>query len=277
MNIYNRIFKKKLGNSVIEGKEITPFVLYKYRDWNNEYHKRAITNNEIYFSSPSYFNDPFDCKLPKNFTQLNTEEKKKNYAKQFIYENYKNISEAEKHEKFIKIITELQDINKYQKEYEERYNKLHDERIGILSLTNRWDSILMWSHYSNFHKGFCLGYNFEHLNNQFFGKHKKVNYSKEIPNLSLKANIDLDDLNMPFHKNLDWEYEQEYRFMHLFPNPNVARKISLSDEFIKEINLGLMISEEHKEEIIKIASEKKWDIYQVIKVPFKFEITRIKL
>ncbi len=37
--------------------------IYKYQDWNNDYNKRTLTHNEIYFAKPSQFNDPFDCRI----------------------------------------------------------------------------------------------------------------------------------------------------------------------------------------------------------------------
>jgi hypothetical protein len=30
--------------------------------------------------------------------------------------------------------------------------------LGVLSMTRRWDSALMWSHYTNSHKGICIGF-----------------------------------------------------------------------------------------------------------------------
>lgn len=39
-----------------------PEHLYKYRSWNEEFAKEIFIDNQFYVSSPSEFNDPFDCR-----------------------------------------------------------------------------------------------------------------------------------------------------------------------------------------------------------------------
>jgi hypothetical protein len=59
-------------------------VLYKYRNWTDENHKKMLKENELFFASPRSFNDPFDCKIPVNFSILNTNEKIDLYVKALI-------------------------------------------------------------------------------------------------------------------------------------------------------------------------------------------------
>ncbi len=33
---------------------------YKYINWEKEYHRRILTQNEVYFASISKYNDPFE-------------------------------------------------------------------------------------------------------------------------------------------------------------------------------------------------------------------------
>ena len=44
-----------------------PPLLYKYRDWSCEFHKKIITENEIWFAHPKTLNDDFDIRLPYKF------------------------------------------------------------------------------------------------------------------------------------------------------------------------------------------------------------------
>ena len=37
-----------------------------------------------------------------------------------------------------------------------------DAKLGVLSLSRRWDSSLMWSHYTSSHTGFCVGFDRDH-------------------------------------------------------------------------------------------------------------------
>ena len=44
-----------------------PDVLYKYRDRNDDYHKRLLENKKLYFSAIDQFNDPFDGSIPYRY------------------------------------------------------------------------------------------------------------------------------------------------------------------------------------------------------------------
>ncbi|MBV9575704.1 MAG: DUF2971 domain-containing protein [Gammaproteobacteria bacterium] len=48
------------------------------------------------------------------------------------------------------------------------YNEYVHNQLGILSLSSCNDSILMWSHYADFHKGFCIGFKTNSLGFQLF-------------------------------------------------------------------------------------------------------------
>ena len=64
LKLYNFLFNKN------------PKAIYKYRVWSKEFHRNALTNNEIFFSSPSNLNDPYDCKIPLKFTRSKKKELK---------------------------------------------------------------------------------------------------------------------------------------------------------------------------------------------------------
>ncbi|WBX97902.1 hypothetical protein [Chryseobacterium gambrini] len=57
-----------------------PPIIYKYRCWNNEFHKKILTDGEVYLSSPRHFNDPFDFGIVQNFLTLDTPEKIERYV-----------------------------------------------------------------------------------------------------------------------------------------------------------------------------------------------------
>lgn len=54
-----------------------PDIIYKYRYWDDDFHKRLLTDNKIFFASPILFNDPFDCTVPVRFDNASEEHKKK--------------------------------------------------------------------------------------------------------------------------------------------------------------------------------------------------------
>ena len=59
-------------------KEI-PKTIYKYRNWGNKYHRRLITNMELYFPAPQELNDPFDCQRNFDWEELMDPEKQRKY------------------------------------------------------------------------------------------------------------------------------------------------------------------------------------------------------
>ena len=146
-----------------EALKLFPSILYKYRDWNNEYHKKIITDYELYMPLSHQLNDIYDGQL---------------------YEIINN-------------------------------QKITTHETGVFSLCEEANNNVMWSHYGNSHKGFCIGFNvaelFNILKDASLGK---VSYRGEFPSIN-----DIHNLN--FIKSKEWEYEKEYRF----------KKIKLDNSF----------------------------------------------
>lgn len=142
-----------------------PKIIYKYRNWGNQFHKNILLENEVFMSAPDDFNDPFDCRIPKNHLLVNTPEKIETYIENglkehmdYLIENRLDISNEKK-----QLRERLNEIATYQKDHEELEFAKIDQHYGVLSMSGRWDSILMWSHYGNFHKGFCIGFGEENF------------------------------------------------------------------------------------------------------------------
>lgn len=262
-----------------------PKIIYKYRSWNNEFHRNILLKNEVYMSPPKNFNDPFDCRIPKNHYLIDTPEKINRYVNDVIENrrdkliyNGKNIKCEKK-----RLRKRLQDIDTYQKEYEELEFTETDNNYGVLSLSGRWNSILMWSHYGDFHKGFCIGYNeFKMRTSGLFGKGGPVIYSTDFPKINpmIKEHTMVTDFYKTHYKAQEWEYEQEYRLtnhfssqIHTYEN----RIIKIPEEFVEEINLGINISNIHRKQINNECKRRNIKVFQTKKAPFKFELDRIEL
>lgn len=86
--------------------------------------------------------------------------------------------------------------------------------MGVLCLTSSWDSLPMWSAYTQ-HQGFCLEYNvsaFPFQNQGVF----PVNYiaKEDIQPVSVKENgVAVASLFQTMVKTSDWEYEHEWRML----------------------------------------------------------------
>lgn len=101
-----------------------------------------------------------------------------------------------------------------------------DQAIGVLSLSDIPDNMLMWSHYAASHHGFALGFDPSH---RWFNDKKseddelrhlrKVVYTKSRPQAQL---IDFDGTRLFLLKKMDWEYEREWRILRPLVDADVV-------------------------------------------------------
>ena len=235
-------------------------VLYKYRVWDNsndpyEFQRKILTHNELYLSSPNQFNDPFDSTLPFQYRKRDLKPRKiykRMYAMSLIewphlphFERDRIIKERIGSGAFID--------SKYSKERHEIFIKEINEEIGIFSLSENNSNILMWSHYADSHKGYCIGLDYNILL-KIAKTMGSVKYSDKFPKLSLFPKSPVDDFMQLFiTKSEDWAYEKEVRIIMRF---KARQTIKIPDNCIKEIILGYKMEKKHKNEIMEIIKTK---------------------
>lgn len=264
-----------------------PDVIYKFRDWKDPYHKNVLMENQLYLPTPNMFNDPFDCRIPIDYRHLATKEKIERFAHGFIDRHQDFIAEngLSHKEEFEKLVYDLtNDLEGFQSRHEEELFAMQDLHYGVLSMSTKWDNILMWSHYADLHRGVCYGFWEEKLrNSELFGKGGPVGYNPDnvFPFINpFEENIMIKGFTETHNKANVWNYESEYRLFKLF-FPGIPSKDdrikTIPDDFFAEIILGIKMSEEHKKEIIEIAKRKGLKIYQAVKVPFEFKIDKVEI
>ncbi|HWB01626.1 MAG TPA: DUF2971 domain-containing protein [Verrucomicrobiales bacterium] len=107
----------------------------------------------------------------------------------------------------------------YRKSY--RVGKSDFDSLGVLSLTEKPESLVIWAHYGRNHTGFAIGFDPGHAflskqdeDNQILPPLKRVVYTKERPCLPVfdsgESHTRWDYL---FHKNAEWTYEGEWRMI----------------------------------------------------------------
>lgn len=238
--------------------------LYKYRTID-KYTIKTLKNNELYFSFPSEFNDPFDVKIDFNF-----EGEKADWKKYLL-----NISPYNSESKIEKILNSFEEYNYNIRELptfdkENYFNAA--ESIIILCLSELNDNILMWTHYANNHKGICLGFKTTSISNSIglefedsfrfnpsmkkgFLPTYKVKYKKERPE---PFNPLKDSKKKLFEfaktKYLNWEYENERRIIYLYDDIK-EKIINFKKEILSEIIFGLKTSQEDINSIKNIVYE----------------------
>jgi hypothetical protein len=101
--------------------------------------------------------------------------------------------------------------------FEQEYG-VYKDGVLISCFTENYNSLLMWSHYSNGHQGYCVKYNFDEIFNYFQSNLFPMIYSSERfkPTITERGNAN-EIVNTFIHKALEWKYEREWRVIRLVP------------------------------------------------------------
>ncbi|MGE0568700.1 MAG: DUF2971 domain-containing protein [Bacteroidia bacterium] len=240
-----------------------PDVLYKYRSWTDPYQKSILTEQEIFLSSPRRFNDPYDCRIPVRYDLMTDEEMIERNADMFAVVN-PNMPNSE-----IQILAKkafddetLWCKSKLAKQGEDYFEKLHGT-VGVVSLSSIRNNTLMWSHYADSHRGFCVGFHSELLfDTGHFGSGQKVDYCDELPVILPTREDGLQIVKQIYSKESKWEYEKEYRLTTMH---SADKAVKIQIEAYKEVILGGRMLKEQKDEIISVIKNQlpHVEIYQV--------------
>ncbi|WP_379953215.1 DUF2971 domain-containing protein [Dokdonia sp. R78006] len=228
------------------------------------------------------FNDPFDCRIPENYHLLNTQEKIDQFMEYIESKHEDKLSKLTKSDiekisnNFKKRFKNPEEV---QQNHQNHFFKQINDCYGIFSLSKKWNSLLMWSHYGNNHKGFCIGFREDLMRkSSLFGAGFEVNYTTKFPERNPLKRIEpiQDSFLQLGHKASEWKYEEEFRLINLKLEglTKKDRIIKYPDEFISEVILGIEISENDKAEILKICNLKKIKVFQLSKEPFMFKLKR---
>ncbi|NHZ46125.1 DUF2971 domain-containing protein [Nitratidesulfovibrio liaohensis] len=220
--------------------------IYKYRAINIQ-NIENLCADTLYFSSPSSFNDPFECEPTIESDSSNEELEKILY--ELIFDNvykesmdslknikieskYKNEVSRDKADKLATFkINELRYLatdDEYEESvgvknnrllaYEIRREVLKWERKGICCFSTSCKDSLMWSHYADSHKGMCVGYDFKRnpvpqVSRVEYGGDRILKTStirKAVLEKDSGAKLTIYD-KMFLRKARQWRYEKEYR------------------------------------------------------------------
>jgi len=258
--------------------ESIPRILYKYRDWKDDNHKAILLKQEIYFPSASKFNDPFEGNMPfaydeSQLTPDNLFSEMYSLAKfqypdwtddklhEFAYENQrKNLISDPKH----------------MDEYRTNVKESIEKTFGILCLSANDNNFLMWSHYSNSHSGFCIGFDSEVLFNSLQCIIGKVEYQDTIPTFKFSESIEDFTKKLLGTKGKVWEYENEYR---VIKSQSANKKLEIPITGIVEIILGCKMEFTERIKIIEFIKKNnsKCKIYETRQSDIKFVLSKERI
>jgi len=186
--------------------------LYKYEPFTAQ-SLQNLKDQVIYFGSPFRFNDPYDCALSpsiKEPTDTEIAKIRQHYlAKSELEDKVRSEFEMASTAKLRAMLLRIgQDVLNQQ---------ISDflSRRGVSCFSEKVDSLLMWSHYGDQCKGFCLEFA---TSAEPFQKIRKVHYRQDMPVFDVVPML-CDEkfdpvLDLYCTKALDWAYEHEWRGIH---------------------------------------------------------------
>ena len=191
-----------------------PKMLFKYQPATLQ----AILNlssSKIWFADPLTFNDPFDCAVDGVLEHIKMVLRTMDAPlaleiaialglRTEALTSFSNLTE----EKIIQCASqglELAIADRLQK------------RRGVCCFTEYFDNPLMWGHYADSHRGFCLGFDTTFLPFNDPSKCRPVKYRASMPKFELRelAKGNLLHVTESFlTKSECWDYESEWRLLH---------------------------------------------------------------
>lgn len=195
-------------------------------------------NCHLWFSAPTAFNDPFDCKV---YPEIPSNEDLAYYlcenAGNVYPDDYETIRQGLERQDKIGVNLAIKAIDQV------------INQSGIKCFTDRNDCILMWSHYADSHKGICL--KFDVLKDpSFFVYPLKMDYRNDYPKINFTDKKFTTTLLRT--KFSDWSYEHEYRiYKQAFGYYDFYPKA------LRSIIFGCSINEKELFDIIDIVRQNK--------------------
>ncbi|AEG01051.1 DUF2971 domain-containing protein [Methylomonas methanica] len=243
--------------------------LYKFGKLN-EFSEALFSTASVYFSSAAEFNDPFECTPSFEFTH--EPDKIMDQLVRAVLANNPRLTHHSASAEALAIY--LEDRHRNSAVWEALKNDLiHEFRhcVGIYCLTERRDSILMWSHYADDHKGFCIEFEATDYT-PVFGGAQQVSYEKEYPEINFYNTPIEDKVKLSLlTKFTDWNYEREWRILDHDIGSGTR---TYPAELMKSVTFGIRMLTEHKEKIRDWVSARGCDVqfYQAVQGKDRFEV-----
>jgi hypothetical protein len=170
----------------------------------------------------------------------------------------------------------------------EKFTNIASSGYLVSCFSEEKSNRLMWSHYSDNHRGYCVGYN---LKDQGLGNpiirilhptiysNVRFDATEYYKNIVMTGNQNFNNLYGMFpaiSKDSDWTYEKEWRTVNPLYGPGIAvsdaEKRLLPMPKPAGIYLGARIAETDKCKILVIAQRKEIPVYQMILSREGFEL-----
>jgi Protein of unknown function (DUF2971) len=275
-----------------------PDSLFRYRPLDNGREFSNIERQQVWLSQPFYVNDPFDSSfsilhqdfvVPKAGNDVNlahlTQVVGDKLSESEISEiaKFPNIPDErfrflvgkafpkeppEFAITFLKVIRKVSESSRT--EHVDRLNEFLKQNLSVCCFCETRDSILMWTHYADEHRGCCVEFD---VRGQFIpdavGHLLPVIYKDELFNvtpyysaIASEGGNNWANMLAACHKKKDWDYEREWRIVFPFVYPDGSNNFSIP---IKSITAGLRADRRVQERLFEIAQKLQVPFYKTLK------------
>ena len=250
-----------------------PPSLFKYQPFSTRSLQNLKTRT-LWFSSAVMFNDPFDCAFslrsdelrPEDFEILFEDMCKQAASRAHMVKLYK--PDGRLSDEFVELVK--RSIASHLGE-----GTLSSLRgRGIASLAESPTDMLMWAHYADGHRGFCLEFD---TTRPPFSKALKVAYRSTLPKLNFVRLVTDDSAQADQHylesmfltKASCWEYEREWRVLHQTPD----QAYTYPWQALKAVHCGAAMPSVNFEIIALILRDSPTNLFNVLRSPDQFAVT----
>lgn len=250
-----------------------PASLYKYYS-NTLQNLETVKANRMWYSAPCGFNDVFDCDIIIDNNQL-----------------FESILQLCPSAQGMRVGSPLwkelkAQAKKSAKALQDTFTQMRST-MGIACFSELEDSLLMWAHYANNHRGMCVEYELLEINKQLKFTPVPIIYSEErVCFNSLNSSAVEKDTTKIFIESLtskspEWSYEKEWRIIRddsaCGNRWNAEKKGALLDMIqpssiilgcMADIEFGRAIQAYCEENRINLyRMERDTKLYRLIKIP----------
>lgn len=192
----------------------------------------TIEKDQLWISSPSKFNDLDDCKLRGLYSSVDDANNYQRILKALdsLYNESNRYPLSDRFYQSIKDFIQAAVTDKTN--FEIRLKSALRESGSTASIRNLirknvlvscffegdTQNSLMWAHYANNHKGFCIEYELEESDPEIFD-FNRVNYVSSLPEIyatELLFNPYETVARIIYSKSIEWSYEKEWRYVELY-------------------------------------------------------------
>jgi hypothetical protein len=275
-----------------------PKRLFKFRAVN-KYALENFKGDTLFCAKADSFNDPFDCSLTFQFP-AQKEVLLKALAKCGLDTKSHRESIIQADDPFQKIaewaaeisgVMSRQEVDGYRLKIEELFvgpveelNRQQRKSCNICSLCERLDSLPMWAHYGDDHKGFVMEYDFSTLpiDNPVARSLWPVMYEDALYDVSSHIfGRKVEQINPLFltggalRKCLDWQYEKEWRIVVPVGSQQPAGSVHVPTPVA--LYLGASISDGSAQELIEVARTKNIPVFRMRRSQKEFKMEPVPL